>query len=171
MIKIAIVGPESSGKSKLSKSLADHFQTSMAKEMAREFLSKTEGSYSEKDLVAMAKLQIEEERRASSNANQLYFCDTNLLNFIIWSQVKYGRISEELVELWNPDDFHLHLLCLPDLPYEEDPLRESPAQEERDYLFDLHKEYLEEVKAPYVVIEGIDDIRTQRAIDLVNELL
>jgi deoxyadenosine/deoxycytidine kinase len=40
LIKIAIYGPESTGKTTLSNQLADHFKTEWAPEFARDYLQK-----------------------------------------------------------------------------------------------------------------------------------
>lgn len=167
MIKIAIVGPECSGKSTLVEKLSKHFDTSYAKEIARDYLHEQSGAYTQKDLVFMAKLQLEEEEISEENAQEVLFCDTNLLNFLIWSEVKYGNVSKKLKELWNPNNYDLHLICFPDLPYEADELREHPTQSDREWLFRLHEANLIENESKFVVIRGKGEERTQSAIEAI----
>ena len=53
--RIAIVGPESTGKSLLSQQLAAHFRTVWVEEYAREFLNKLGREYQQADLIDIAK--------------------------------------------------------------------------------------------------------------------
>jgi nicotinamide riboside kinase len=56
--KIVIIGPESTGKSTLSESLAQHYDTLWCPEFAREYLLKHGMNYSFEDLLIIAKGQI-----------------------------------------------------------------------------------------------------------------
>ena len=59
--KIVIIGPESTGKSTLCKSLADHYKTAWVKEYAREYLLNNGTAYSFENLLTIAKGQVENE--------------------------------------------------------------------------------------------------------------
>ena len=54
MLKIALTGPESSGKTTLSELLAKHFETDFIPEFAREYLEQTNGRYEKTDLAKIA---------------------------------------------------------------------------------------------------------------------
>ena len=45
MYKIAILGPESTGKSELAKALAEYFHSEWVPEYAREYIEKLERTY------------------------------------------------------------------------------------------------------------------------------
>ncbi|HRH35688.1 MAG TPA: ATP-binding protein, partial [Catalimonadaceae bacterium] len=78
MIKIAIVGPESTGKSELAKDLAAHFETTWVPEVARTFLHTLNRPYNREDVERIARLQVEEEEKKEKEANEILFCDTTL---------------------------------------------------------------------------------------------
>ena len=168
--KIAVVGPESSGKSRLTQELALHFNEPWVEEVAREYLEQRDGQYDEKDLLHIAKKQLENEKIQQKGARQFLFCDTNLLVILIWSQWKYNRISPDLLNLWKADDYDLHLLCAPDLPYEEDPLRENPLLEERETLFQYYKEWLEKSNIPFRIVSGIGSSRLENSIAEIQQI-
>jgi len=63
IIKIVVIGPESTGKSTLSEQLADHYHTSWCPEYAREYLLKHGTSYSYDDLLTIAQGQIKLEEK------------------------------------------------------------------------------------------------------------
>ena len=65
-IKIAITGPESSGKTTLAKKLSTNFKKSiLVNEFAREYLKTVNGKYTYSDLIKIAKGQKEREFQAS----------------------------------------------------------------------------------------------------------
>jgi len=169
--KIAILGPESSGKSSLSKELAQRFNTSYSTEIARDYLSQRDGNYRQKELLEIARLQIREEEKKLKEAKKVLFCDTNLLNILIWSEVKYGTVDPQLQSLWHPEEFDLSILCYPDLPYEEDDLRESPELEDRVRLFKLHEEYLKRSNSKYKVIRGLGEVRIKNAVKIIDHFM
>ena len=77
--KIAIIGPESTGKSILTSELAKHYKTVSVPEYAREFLAKHNNTYAEIDLVEIAKGQQNSIEENIQEANTFLFIDTELL--------------------------------------------------------------------------------------------
>src|SRR5580704_9538751 len=67
--KIVIIGPESTGKSTLSETLARHFQTSWVPEYAREYLLTHGKAYNYNDLLTIAKGQIAMEDKIFTELN------------------------------------------------------------------------------------------------------
>jgi nicotinamide riboside kinase len=95
--------------------------------------------------------------------------DTDILNFKIWSQEKFGRVHPEIERLVSELHYDLRLLCRPDIPWEPDPLRENPS--DRDRLFTLWERELQAINAPYVIIEGDRDRRLRKAVDVLEMLV
>lgn len=169
MRKIAVLGPECSGKTTLSSALAAHFGVPWVAEMARGYLERTGGSYTEKDLLLIAKAQLAEEQAMAEavldGPPRYLFCDTEMITIRIWSQEKYGRVDPLLERLVLDMDHDHYLLCRPDIPWEADPLRENPT--DRDRLFQLYEAALIELGRPYRIIEGTQAQRMQRSIATV----
>jgi nicotinamide riboside kinase len=69
--KIAIIGPESTGKSSLSSELATHYKTLWVPEYAREYLTAHGNKYSYESLLEIAKGQIALEEKYIEQASQL----------------------------------------------------------------------------------------------------
>ena len=135
MIRIAITGPESSGKTTLCRSLSEHLNVSFVPEFARSYLEKTNGEYDYPDLNKIAMGQLE---RVKSSNSEVVISDSDFSVLEIWSQYKYGSVSAYIQELVKQDLFDLHILCTPDIPWEQDSLRENP--DNRDQLFELYKD-------------------------------
>lgn len=167
MIKIAITGPESTGKSTLADDLAKHFKVQWAREFARDYLQQRSGNYSMKDLDVIAKGQ-QKNIDALSNQNIL-ITDTEMTVIKIWSEFKFGECSSIINNLWKEQLFDLYLLCAPDIPYEPDPLREH--EEFREELFEIYHNVLSNMKVNFVVISGDQQMRLNQAIATVEKLL
>ncbi len=169
MQKIAIVGPESTGKTTLARELADYYAEPWVREYAREYLQSLDRAYAEADLLPIAQGQLLQEARAARAAEERLFCDTNLLVIKIWAMDKFGRVDPELLRLWKPEDYGIHLLLYPDLPWEEDPLREDPAR--RETLFGKYEQELEMAQATFAVIKGEGESRFQHACWAIESYL
>jgi len=167
MLKIAITGPESSGKSSLTNYLSNYYDAPFCQEYARDYLSKKEGSYNQNDLDQIAKGQLQHWENVKESA--IAFYDTEMLVMKVWSSVKYGNVSSFISKALLNQDFHHYLLCKPDIPWELDPLRENPGN--REELFNMYLELLEEKKLPYTVIAGNFSKRNSSAVHLIDDLL
>ncbi|HJN64556.1 MAG TPA: ATP-binding protein [Flavobacteriales bacterium] len=147
MLKIIVTGPESSGKTTLCKALSEHFKIPSTEEYAREYLNNLGREYKEEDLIEIAKGQLQSE----TNSQLL---DTDLITIKIWSEYKYGKSDKWILEQIEKQksENRYYLLCRPDIPWEADPLRESPLN--RDELFKIYKREIEELGHDYLIIEG-----------------
>ncbi|MBU2651814.1 MAG: ATP-binding protein [Bacteroidetes bacterium] len=166
-IRIAITGPESTGKSELAKTLAQHYSTLWVPEYAREYLENIHRPYNEDDILLIAKEQKIREDKTLRMAKRFLFCDTEALVTKIWSIVKYGHCDPWILDQINSNPHDLYLLCNIDLPWEEDPLREHP--DKREYLFNLYVNELKVNKLPYGLVSGFGVNRLQNAINIIEQ--
>lgn len=166
MKKIAITGPESCGKTSLCQALAQHYSVNWAKEYAREYLSNLDRPYEQFDLDFIAIGQ-QSEIDSVSGVGYL-FSDTEMLVMKIWSEYKFGSVSEVIQILFENQKFDLYILCDTEIPYEFDVLRENP--ENRKQLFELYKNELEQMNVPYTTVTGTASERLSKAIEQINLL-
>jgi len=168
IIKIAITGPESTGKSTLSAQLAKKYNTLWVPEYAREYISEKEGNYEESDLLHIANQQYANEQLFVKDANKILFCDTEMLVIKIWSMVKYERCHPEIIQKLKTQNFSHYLLCDIDILWQEDPLREHPHF--REQLFSMYEQELKHYNFPYTIIQGDGDERLNLAVNTINLL-
>lgn len=169
IIKIAIIGPESTGKTELSKQLAEHYKTEWVPEAARAYLEKLSRNYEYDDLGKIALQQLKDEKDVAQNANHLLICDTNLVVIKVWSDFKFGKTEPWIIDTLRKQDYFLHLLTDIDMPWEYDPMREHP--DKRKELFDIYERELKSFGIPYRIISGLGKRRLANAIREVDEAL
>jgi len=166
MLRIAITGPESSGKTTLAKALSEHYNISFVPEFARTYLEKTEGKYKQLDLDIIAQGQL---KSIISAEDTIVISDTDFSVLEIWSQYKYKNTSELINKLVQKDLFDLHILCSPDIPWEADLLRENPNS--RDLLFELYSKSLNSNNKNFIVVNGSAKNRLEKSIQAVDPLI
>jgi len=60
----------------------------------------------------------------------------------------------------------LHILCSPDIPWEEDELRETPNS--RAQLFELYKESLQQHNKNFIVVSGSPQNRIEKSLQALE---
>lgn len=169
MFKVAITGPESTGKSTLAEKLAHHYKTDFVPEYSRTYLENFEGRYTEDDVVEIAKGQhnliLEEEKKSS----KILIADTEIVVCKIWVEYVFKHSNKVIDEILKQQDFNLYLLCDIDLPWTYDPLRENPNIDERKELFEIYRNTLEQMKVPFEIVSGNDEVRVNNAIKVIEK--
>lgn len=150
--KIYLTGPESTGKTTLAKALASKLESAWVPEYARTYLSRLSRPYRKSDLLEIAKAQANWEDGARTKNNAPVICDTGMLVLKIWSDFKYKDCHSWILKRLELQRGHLHLLCAPDIPWSDDPMRENPS--DRESLFNTYKQQLHELDFRYEIITG-----------------
>ncbi len=86
--------------------------------------------------------------------------DTDLLNLFIWSKHINHPMASELEKTWDKTQFS-YLLCPPNIPFEQDPLRSGESV--RQWAWEAH---LQELKKRHCVVLEHNDasMRIQQAV-------
>lgn len=169
IIRIAIVGPESTGKTTLASQLAKYYNTCFVPEYAREYIDALKRPYTLEDIVAISKGQIEMEDKMAVFANNILICDTNLVVTKIWAEHKYKTCPVWITEAIVKRHYNLHLLTYPDLPWEPDPQREHPHLLNKLYV--KYRTELNRLNISYATIQGMHEKRLQNAVNIINSAL
>jgi nicotinamide riboside kinase len=172
IIKIAIYGPESTGKTTLAKQLALHYNTVWAPEYAREYLQKKWNSKkeicAEEDLLPIAIGQMQIENEALENANQFLFADTCLMITKVFSEIYYGFCNPNIDKAARKHRYDLFFLTDIDVPWEMDDLRDKPKG--REVTFDTFRKALIDCNKPFIVLKGNQKQRFSQAIIILKAL-
>ena len=169
IIKIAVVGPESTGKSTMSAFLAEHYHTVWVPEYAREYCEKLTEPPTWQDEINMFYGQLALEQEYLPKANKILICDTTFINVKIWSDQIFGSSPQEVLDELPKRIYDLYLLLNIDLPWEDDPLRDFPHMREH-FMGVWHKE-LKDINAHYVTISGTGQDRYESAVKAIDSYL
>jgi len=166
-MRIAVTGPESSGKSKLTIDLSRALNIPFTSEYSRAFLNDLGRPYDQSDLTNICEGQI--AKWQEFQASEDFISDTEMISLKIWSEVKYGFCEDFIMQAINNQKFDLYLLCLPDLPWEFDKMREAPSQKDRNLILNRFKREFEMYKIEYQVVSGIGNERFKNAMGIVKK--
>jgi len=167
--KIAIVGPESTGKSTLTKLLAKHYNTLWVAEFARYYCAALTAPCTMQDEINMFHGQVAlEESVLAMTDKEFIFCDTTFLTVKIWSDEMLGETPQIVLDALKERTYDLYLLLDIDLPWEEDPLRDFPHM--REHFMSIWYKELQDLDANYVLIGGIEN-RFQNAVTAIDAYL
>ena len=174
IVKIVLFGPESTGKTTLSKQLARHYNTVWTPEFAREYLQKkwnNERKTCEKeDLIPIAIGQMNLENKLGKKADKLLICDTDLLETKVYSEKFYGgAVDIKLSEAVDKNKYDLYLLTYIDTPWEEDDLRDRPEQ--RLEMFTAFENTLKKYKKNYILLKGDKETRLKNATEAIDKII
>lgn len=169
MLKIAIVGPESTGKSTISQGLAKHFKTSWVPEYSRFYCVSLTAPCTLQDEINMFHGQVALQAAIESITDTgLIFCDTTFLTVKIWCDHQFGATPDIVVNALKRYHYDFYILLKNDIPWQPDPLRNFEGL--GDYFMDIWRKELQSLKATYVEVGGVEN-RLQNAIDAVNNFL
>ncbi|HEY9170050.1 MAG TPA: ATP-binding protein [Lutibacter sp.] len=174
IVKVVLFGPESSGKTTLSKLLARHYNTVWAPEYARDYLQNkwnNERKICEiSDMLPIAEGQIKLENELAKKADRVLICDTDLLETKVYSEEFYGGyVHPDLEKAATQNTYDLYLLTYIDVPWKKDDIRDRPEQ--RQEMFNAFENALKKYNKPYVLLKGTKKDRLEIAIKEIDIIL
>lgn len=173
-LKVVLFGPESTGKTTLAKRLASHFKTEWVPEYMRTYLQQkwdSEKAFCEpSDLLKIAEGQIASENLKAITANKVLFCDTNLLELVVYSKAYYKDFCEpSILKHALNNRYDLYFLTNIDVPWVADDLRDKPH--DREEMFNKFKSTLHFYNKPFIQLNGNETQRFETAVSAINKLL
>ncbi len=172
ILRIAVFGPESTGKTTLASALANAFNTTWAPEFAREYLQKKYDDSARpcapEDLMPIALGQITLEAKAMEGARNFVFCDTCLLQTKVYADHYFGICDASIAKAAKKHKYDLFLLTDIDVPWTPDDLRDRP-QNRSGMLADF-RAALEAHDKPYILVSGTPEQRLERSMEILEGL-
>ena len=172
IIKIALFGPESTGKTTLATQLAAHYNTQWVPEFARDYLQlkweENQHVCKASDMMPISYGQVALENEYLKTAKKYLFCDTTLLVTKAFSEMYYGFTDPLLNEAALEHEYDMFFLTDIDVPWEKDDIRDTPN--ERETVFSFFKETLLAAKKPFITLSGNKESRLEKAKAIVDDL-
>ncbi|MDT0553556.1 ATP-binding protein [Urechidicola vernalis] len=174
IVKIVLFGPESTGKTTLSRQLAVYYNTVWAPEYAREYLQKKWNNERKtcetSDLIPIAKGQMKLENKLSKKADRVLICDTDLLETKVYSEAYYAGTCDPTLDKYAIENqYDLYLLTYIDTPWEADDLRDKPH--EREKMFNAFETALNQYNRPHLLLKGDKKTRLETAVTAIDKII
>lgn len=177
--RVAVLGPEATGKSTLVEALAERFHTRAVIEYARPLFNafvaegrRAPGEFRYEDLELVARGQRALEDTLAEASNGVLICDTDVLTTKTWSEYLYGKVDPWIDGEASRRSYDLTFLLHPaDNPYVQDGQRVMTDLHVRERFFDQLCANLDQVGRQYHVLRGTYDERFREAVERIGELL
>lgn len=177
--KITIVGPESVGKTTMTKLLAQYFETNYVLEYGRdayEDILSINQVFDEKAAISVMSNQMKKVMNGLMKSNKVIFSDTETITTLCWyewlNNKKSQIVSDRCEQFLNDENFKfdLYLLLTPDVAWIQDGTRLFPS--ERIKHFFRIKNELEKRNLNFKIIDGPKyNERFELSIKYINEFL
>ena len=173
-LKVVLFGPESTGKTTLSRQLARHYNSVWVPEYARDYLQDVWNSKRRtclpKDLLPIAEGQMKLENELAQKTSSVLICDTDLLETKVYSEAYYSGSCDPILEKYALRNIYdLYFLTYIDVPWQADDLRDKPS--EREHMFEAFENALKKYNKPYIVLKGSKEERLRKAVNHIDELI
>ncbi|MDX6480544.1 MAG: HTH-type transcriptional regulator, transcriptional repressor of biosynthesis s [Gaiellaceae bacterium] len=175
VLRVCLLGAESTGKTTLAAALAQAYGTVWAPEYGHLYqaLARDDpnGAWSSEEFVRIARMQRWLEDFQASQASRVLFCDTDTFTTGLWHEAFLGTPPpEEVDRLTAESRYDLFVLCSDDIPFRQDAyvLREDGPR--REWMQRRYAERLESGSTPWVRVSGPLAARIRQASHAVDEL-
>ncbi len=148
--KVCLFGPESVGKSTLSRQLATFYDTQFVHEVARDVV--TSNDFDINDIIKIGHAQQQAIHHKTLIANKLLFCDTDLITTQIYSEYYLQQIPPVLYDLEKACNFDQYFLLNIDVPWVADGLRDLGHK--RQEMYQIFKQALLNRNINFIDVSG-----------------
>jgi nicotinamide riboside kinase len=155
--RIVLSGPECTGKTTLAARLASDTGAAFVRESARAYAEEMKRPLTVHDVEPIARRAIATEEAILATEPSGLVLDTDLLSTVVYGRHYYGFRSDFIEREARARLGDLYLLCLPDIPWEADGVRDCPT--DREGMLERFREVLREFGARVIEIGGTGDAR------------
>lgn len=167
ILRIAILGAESTGKSALAAALAAYYRTAWVPEYLREFVETCQRTPHADEQYLIAATQRAREAESALHANRLLFCDTSPLITAVYSEHYFGQVDSALTALAAQHDYGATIVTAPTMPWVADGLqRESDEVRQQVHARLLCK--LHDAGVAYLLVDGSLQQRVMQTVDYLG---
>jgi NadR type nicotinamide-nucleotide adenylyltransferase len=173
LVRICVTGPESTGKTTLSRSIADWMGTEWVPEASRVYAERVrrELLWSDVEPIAREHIALTQAGDAMARAGgaRSIILDTDLVSTVIYSRHYYGSVPRWVARQEGKRRADLYLLCDVDVPWMPDGIRDRPT--DRGQMFARFNRALRRRRSKLAVISGEWHTRWAIARSAVASLL
>lgn len=175
--RVCLVGAESTGKTTLAATLANHYRTVWMPEYGREYcdVKAAAGNIEHWESAEFEQIAREHARREdllAREANKLLIVDTDAFATAIWHRRYINDARSAAVErlaAQRQSLYQLYLLCETDIPWVQDGTRDG--QHVRQAMQDTFVTELTATARPWLRLAGPHEERLRQAVAAIDECL
>ena len=166
--KVAIIGPESTGKSTLAKHLANKFKCEYVPEYGRTLAEARKNNLTKKDFEIIFKTQDFFLRNALNNLGDvpLVISDTEAITTEVWYEHFFSSVCDK-----HESDFDLYILLAPTTPFIQDGTRLTNEKQRWAMFSELKNELVKRNKRSIHLYYDSFDLRTEIIEQTINKVL
>lgn len=170
--RIALMGPESVGKSTLTKKLSKYFDTQFVEEYGRTVYERNGNKVNISDFIPISKGRQEIENEKIKLANKLLFCDTEDITTYLFSKMYYPE-NCSYVEGWFKNEisrkpkYDIYILLKPDCDFIQDGTR-SFQNSRWEHYYSIRNELIRN-ECDYIEIGGDWDNRFSQSVKIIKD--
>lgn len=168
--KVAIIGPESVGKTTITGIMAGHFKCDEMFEYGREYTYTCDMSnFSLNDIINIYEGHKERYNKILELCKSpIIFFDTDVLETASWSLLYFNEIPKIVSDNLNNKDIDLYLLLTPEVEWINDGTREFPHR--RKEHFNIIKDLVSKSGVKYYIIDGDKYVdRVEKCMSIISE--
>jgi HTH-type transcriptional regulator, transcriptional repressor of NAD biosynthesis genes len=172
--RVCILGAESTGKTTLTRALADRFRTPWVPEYGAvyEAVGRTRGTaWRTEEFLHVARIRDWLEELLAGSANRVLVCDTDTFTTACWHERYLGFRDPELERLAAARRYDLYLLCDAATPFVQDAGGFRVDGPHRRTMDTAYREHLRALGAEPVELRGTPGQRLEAASTAVETLL
>lgn len=178
ILRVVLIGAESTGKTTLCEQLAAHYATTWVAEYGREHWERKIAAmnspgeipaWTDDEFIHIAEVQQQRENEAAARASRVMFGDTNAFATATWYERYANKRHPDVDSIGARDIVDLYLVPAPDIPFVQDGVRDG--EKIREWMHGRFVELIAAAGIPYVLITGPYEARLPKAIAAVDTLL
>jgi HTH-type transcriptional repressor of NAD biosynthesis genes len=174
VIRVCILGAESSGKTTLAQDLAARYDTLWVPEYGRIYTEvgrDRDAPWTSEEFDHIARVHLAYEDFLAGCADRVLFCDTDAFTTEVFHEAYLGRPgSPALRALADERRYDLFLLCDPRTPFFQDGGR-LEGDEARRFFHESYLARLEAGSTPWLLVQGTREERVAAAAAVIDALV
>lgn len=164
-MRICLIGPESTGKSKLAERAARELGIVWIPEYAREYAEARPNGLTAMDVEPIARGEM--ARLDGAPGDRPAVLDTDLISTVVYARHYYGSCPEWIENEARRRRADLYLLFDTDIEWHPDPARDAGGDARED-LFDAFRASLDEFETRWEIVSGGWEERWRRVREAVG---
>ncbi|MBO9201051.1 MULTISPECIES: AAA family ATPase [Niastella] len=168
VLKVVVLGTESTGKTTLTEKLADYFKCNKVMEAGRDLIPDS-NEFSINDLHLVAEEHAKRIDEAADGSSPLIIIDTDIHITRSYCHFSFEKELDVPAAIYHSNKAQLYLYLNNDVDYFQDGTRLS--KEDRDRLDGFHRQELQRANIDLVEIKGNWEERFQLAIAHIKKLI